>query len=73
MKKILIKDFNIVSFRYGSRLQNGPEWAYKIVYCAPNGKRVQLDHICFTKKAALAYIRETVKLAEALINERDAK
>lgn len=71
IKKVLIKDFEIKSFWYGSRLQGGPEWAYKIVYCAHDGRRIVLDKVCFTKKAAEQYIRETVKITKELLKQRE--
>lgn len=66
MRTFKVKDFEIRSFRCGSRLQNGAEWAYAIYYNAANGKQVRLNKVCYTKKAAEQYVRETIKLAELL-------
>ena len=70
-RKILVKDFEIKSVRIGSRIQGGPEWAYQIIYNAPNGKQVRLNTICYTKEAARKHIRETIKIAEALRGSKE--
>lgn len=72
-KWFAMKNFDIVSFRYGSRIENGPEWVYKIVFHSPSGKTVVLNKVCFTKKAALNYIRETVKVAKVLKKNEEEK
>lgn len=64
MKRIFkCKDCEIVSFRCGSRLQNGPEWAYRVIYHAPNGKSVELAKVFYTKESARQYIRKVVSAA----------
>lgn len=65
-KTFLVKDFEIWSFRCGSRLQGGPEWAYEIIYHAPDGKTVMLNKICYKYEAARQHIRQTIKIAEEM-------
>ena len=68
---LFIKDFEIRSFRAGSRIQNGPEWSYEIIYRAPSGKSVRLERTFATKGAAKKYIRETIKLANLMRKRKE--
>lgn len=63
---IKVKDCEIISFRCGSRLQNSPEWAYRVVYNAPSGKSVTLKKVFYTKAAAREYISKVVAIANEL-------
>ena len=73
MQDFKIKDFNIKSVYVGSRLQGGPQYGYEIYYHAPNGKSVRLNKVCYTKKAAIEYIRQTIKIARAIQEKRAAE
>ena len=64
------KDCEIVSFRYGSRLQNGPEWAYRVVYHAPSGKSVEFREVFFTKESAKKFISDVVSAANKIVDQR---
>ena len=66
MKDFRVKDFTIKPIYVGSRLQGGPQYGYAIYYNTPSGKSVRLNKTCYTKKAANEYIRQTIKLASAM-------
>ena len=73
MTDFRVKDFTIKPVYIGSRLQGGPQYGYEIYYHAPSGKTVRLDKITYTKKDAQAYIRETIKIAQALREKKAAE
>lgn len=65
--KIQCKDFSIQNVRIGSRLQSGPEWAYKIVYTDPEGRQKALKGLYYRKADAKKAISKTVQCMNNLI------
>jgi hypothetical protein len=65
MEKIKIKDFEIVSFFTGNRLQGYEnQIAYYIVY-KPTGKRVDTE-LFYHKKEAQKWLSRTVKVTNEI-------
>lgn len=65
MKKILVKDFEIVSYFTGNRLQGYEnQVAYKIIY-NPTGKRVDSPKF-YHKVEAQKWLSKTVKVANQI-------
>ena len=65
--KFVCKDFEIKSYYAGNRIANKPQYAYKIIYHAADGKTKQMNEIFYTKEAAKKYISETVKKANSIL------
>ena len=66
MEKLRVKDFEIKCYRVGSRIIGKPEYMYKIIYHAPNGKEIRLNKEYSRKADAQRHIREAIKIAEML-------
>lgn len=64
LKKIYCKDFSLKFIYIGSRIQNGPQYGYKVIYTASDGKERSLEiskKIFYSKRAAREAISEYVK------------
>ncbi len=68
---IRCKDFEIKSFRYGSRLNGGPEWAYEIIYHHQDGsgRSTRIGGDFFTKEAARKHISKVVEINNRMASD----
>ncbi len=68
--KVRCKDFEIVSIYVGSRIQNKPQYGYKIVYKAPDGSKRAAKGTYYTKATARKAISEYVKMMNYILKKR---
>ncbi len=72
MKRVFTaKQFTIKCEWYGSRLEGGPDWCYRVWWNAPNGKTVPMSEIFFKKEDAKKFVAKTCKTSNALYAERE--
>ena len=71
--KIYCKDFEIKSVYIGSRLQSGPQWAYRVYYTAPDGRQTSIKGLFYRKSDARKTISERVRLLNSLIKEHESR
>ena len=74
MKRIIrLKDFEIVGFRTGTRLEHAPQYAYKIVFTSPmTGQRLEMSEIYYKKKDAEKRVSYLAKIANYVWNNQTA-
>ena len=71
--KVRCKDFSIKSIYIGSRLRNGPQWGYRVIYTAPDGRDTCLGETFYRKVDAKRAISAQVRLMNRLIGQYEAR
>lgn len=65
--KLKCKDFEIKGYFAGNRIANKPQYAYKVIYNAADGRTKEMNEKFYTKEAAQKYISKTVRTANIIL------
>lgn len=65
--KLKCKDFEIKSYYTGNRIANTPQYAYKVIYNAEDGRTLEMKEKFYNKNDAKKYISKTVRIANRIL------